>query len=267
MIEVLSIAIPIGFAVALVGLTVALLHAIRAQQNPKYNPPKPRYKSIPVIHPKRTCSSVPNADTPPSLPLQTRLNLAETKRQRKDPTAPVKRNPLAASPSPVPVPSQTRSPAPAVGQTCKPQALSPTPAVSPAPTPVPISPPLPQFQRLNLSEVKRQRKDPNSPIKRNPPSSPKSISSSSVPSPNPLENSNSSGAIAPLVAQSLNPKPRPVNANRLPPHPLTPQLLSLVQGDRPTATRLLSQCKQKHPGNSDTWYYEKVIWDLKRDRH
>lgn len=270
MIEVLSIAIPIGFAVALVGLTVALLHAIRAQQNPKHNSPKPRHKRIPVIHPKHTWSSVPSAAPLPPLPLQTRLNLSESKRQRKDPTSPIKQNPPTPTPSSPPPPSTPRSLTPEIQQWLKPQAPSPTPAASPAPSPVPSSPPSPLQTRLNCAETKQQRKDPTSPVKRNlpsPPSSPKPISSTPVPSQFPLENSNRSGAIVCPVAQPSTPKPHSANANRLPPHPLTPQLLSLVQGDRSTATRLLSQCKQKHPGNCETWYYEKVIWDLKRDRH
>ncbi len=48
---------------------------------------------------------------------------------------------------------------------------------------------------------------------------------------------------------------------------LQSQLLNLLQGDVPTAKRLLQQQRRMHPGKSDNWYLEKVIWDLERDRH
>lgn len=44
------------------------------------------------------------------------------------------------------------------------------------------------------------------------------------------------------------------------------ELLSLLHGDTPTAKRLLKQQRQMHPGQSDNWYLEKVIDDIKRDR-
>ena len=44
------------------------------------------------------------------------------------------------------------------------------------------------------------------------------------------------------------------------------KLFSLVGGNRNLAARLLAQARQKYPGNSETWYYEKVIYDLERDR-
>ncbi|MDZ8227482.1 MULTISPECIES: hypothetical protein [unclassified Nostoc] len=34
-----------------------------------------------------------------------------------------------------------------------------------------------------------------------------------------------------------------------------------------TAERLLKQQRQRHQGESDEWYLEKVIYDLERDRH
>ncbi len=43
-------------------------------------------------------------------------------------------------------------------------------------------------------------------------------------------------------------------------------LLTLLRGDTATAKRLLKQQRQQHPGKSDNWYLEKVIYDLERDR-
>ncbi|WP_334983967.1 hypothetical protein [Nostoc sp.] len=47
---------------------------------------------------------------------------------------------------------------------------------------------------------------------------------------------------------------------------LQKRLLILLNGDVTTAERLLKQQRQKHQGQSDTWYLEKVIYDLERDR-
>ncbi|MEH1786097.1 hypothetical protein [Nostoc sp.] len=47
---------------------------------------------------------------------------------------------------------------------------------------------------------------------------------------------------------------------------LQKRLLILLNGDATTAERLLKQQRQKHQGQSDTWYLEKVIYDLERDR-
>jgi len=44
------------------------------------------------------------------------------------------------------------------------------------------------------------------------------------------------------------------------------QLLLKVQGDTPTAERLINNLKIKHPGKSDKWYIEKAIFDLERDK-
>ncbi|MBH8561653.1 hypothetical protein I8748_34610 [Nostoc sp. CENA67] len=44
------------------------------------------------------------------------------------------------------------------------------------------------------------------------------------------------------------------------------QLLGMLQGDTATAKRLLRQQRRNHPGKSDNWYLEKVIYDLERDR-
>ncbi len=45
------------------------------------------------------------------------------------------------------------------------------------------------------------------------------------------------------------------------------QLLTLLQLDSVTAERLLRHEQNKHPGKSTKWYLEKVIFNLKRDRH
>ncbi|BAZ86948.1 hypothetical protein [Dolichospermum compactum] len=44
------------------------------------------------------------------------------------------------------------------------------------------------------------------------------------------------------------------------------KLLLKVQGDIPTAKRLINNLKIKHPGKSDRWYIEKAIFDLERDK-
>jgi len=44
------------------------------------------------------------------------------------------------------------------------------------------------------------------------------------------------------------------------------QLLIRVQFDVSTAERLVANCQRHHPGKSDRWCIEKVIWDLERDR-
>lgn len=42
------------------------------------------------------------------------------------------------------------------------------------------------------------------------------------------------------------------------------KLLNLVHYD--TADRLISSAKREHPGKSERWYLEKVIYDLQRGR-
>jgi hypothetical protein len=44
------------------------------------------------------------------------------------------------------------------------------------------------------------------------------------------------------------------------------ELLTLVSGDKAVATRLLLNIRFKNPQRSKSWCYEKVIYDLKRDR-
>lgn len=44
------------------------------------------------------------------------------------------------------------------------------------------------------------------------------------------------------------------------------QLLRLVGGNRATAERLVFQARQRYPGESEQWYWEKAIYDIQRDR-
>lgn len=44
------------------------------------------------------------------------------------------------------------------------------------------------------------------------------------------------------------------------------QLMRLVGGNRATAERLLAQVRQRYPGESEQWYWEKAIYDICRDR-
>lgn len=43
------------------------------------------------------------------------------------------------------------------------------------------------------------------------------------------------------------------------------RLLQAVKGDRALAKRLLENARLKHPGKSNSWYIEKVIYDIERD--
>ncbi|MBE9177025.1 hypothetical protein IQ268_00350 [Oculatella sp. LEGE 06141] len=45
------------------------------------------------------------------------------------------------------------------------------------------------------------------------------------------------------------------------------RLFQLLNGDRKTAERLLAHARQHHPGQTEHWYWEKVMFDLERDRH
>ncbi|MBF2047297.1 MAG: hypothetical protein EDM05_64370 [Leptolyngbya sp. IPPAS B-1204] len=79
----------------------------------------------------------------------------------------------------------------------------------------------------------------------------------------------------PLVPPSPPPSSSSVMASLLSPvfsrqkaiNPLQPKLLALLNGDRAAAERLLKHAKQNNPGRDETWYFDKVIYDLTRDRH
>lgn len=43
------------------------------------------------------------------------------------------------------------------------------------------------------------------------------------------------------------------------------ELLVLVHGQRDTAERLLTLEKQLQPGKPESWYLDKVVYDLRRD--
>jgi hypothetical protein len=42
-------------------------------------------------------------------------------------------------------------------------------------------------------------------------------------------------------------------------------LLRAAKGDRPLVGRLVEGVKMRHPGKTEQWYYEKVLYDLERD--
>ena len=48
---------------------------------------------------------------------------------------------------------------------------------------------------------------------------------------------------------------------------LNRKLLMLLNGDEKAALRLINNVRKNNPGKSNTWYREKVIFDLERDRH
>jgi hypothetical protein len=50
------------------------------------------------------------------------------------------------------------------------------------------------------------------------------------------------------------------------PRHIRKQLTVMVGGDQRTVERLLKNLRLKHPGESETWYWEKAIFDLERDR-
>ncbi|MBW4683275.1 MAG: tetratricopeptide repeat protein [Microcoleus vaginatus WJT46-NPBG5] len=70
---------------------------------------------------------------------------------------------------------------------------------------------------------------------------------------------------------SPNSTTSPKNADRenqrsLPNLKLERKLINLLNGNRSAAERLIEQTRQKNPGKSENWYWEKVIYDLERDR-
>lgn len=44
------------------------------------------------------------------------------------------------------------------------------------------------------------------------------------------------------------------------------KLLTMLQGDEEAAFRLIQRTEYTHPDKSEQWRWEKVIWDLERDR-
>ena len=47
---------------------------------------------------------------------------------------------------------------------------------------------------------------------------------------------------------------------------LRQRLFRMVQGDWNLAERLLNSARMNYPGQTEDWYWEKVIYDLERDR-
>lgn len=68
------------------------------------------------------------------------------------------------------------------------------------------------------------------------------------------------------IQGTMPPEKKPnISPNQLA-HQRKQRLLSLVGGHWEIAERLIQQAKEKYPGNSEQWYWEKVIADLERDR-
>lgn len=71
------------------------------------------------------------------------------------------------------------------------------------------------------------------------------------------------GLIIYWIFQPSNRKRRssPRRANRPP-----KRVVSLLNGDTATAQRLFETARLRNPGESDQWCWEKVLWDIERDR-
>lgn len=57
------------------------------------------------------------------------------------------------------------------------------------------------------------------------------------------------------------------NSSSLPREEVRQRLFTLVQGNWNLAERLLESARYNYPGQSENWYWEKVIYDLERDRN
>lgn len=68
--------------------------------------------------------------------------------------------------------------------------------------------------------------------------------------------------------RSSNPAPtaQRTNGSRGVSRDVQVQLLAMVNGDQPTANRLVNHVRQSNPGRSEQWVWERVISDLERDR-
>lgn len=60
--------------------------------------------------------------------------------------------------------------------------------------------------------------------------------------------------------------PKPSERRGRPSRKHQAELLRLMGGDRAGAERLLELERRKNPGQDEDWYWDKVIYDLKRDR-
>lgn len=118
---------------------------------------------------------------------------------------------------------------------------------------VPVYPP--KRNDWNPPKVKQQRV-PVSPTKRNDWNPPRNSSSPPTTPPKPV----------PLNRLKLSDYRKQAPKQKPKYHPKQSELLNLLNGDRATAQRLLNQCKKNNPGSSDDWIFEKVIFDIVRDR-
>ncbi len=72
-------------------------------------------------------------------------------------------------------------------------------------------------------------------------------------------------AAALLVYELWRDRNRKSSPNRSLKRKISRPLLQAVKGDRALAERLLESARLKHPGKSNSWYTEKVIYDIERD--
>lgn len=122
------------------------------------------------------------------------------------------------------------------------QNCDPPPNTSPS-LPVPPAPPVPPSAKQQKNTANRQRQvTPNRLNQYN-----QRYPNNPAPTPTPKR--------VPIVGV------KSASANRL-----QPKLISLLNGDRKTAERLLQAARLRHPEQSEQWLFEKVIHDLQRDR-
>ncbi len=70
------------------------------------------------------------------------------------------------------------------------------------------------------------------------------------------------------IPDTFTPSPHPVvmPEQRIPSNTTVQRLLTLTNGDQRLARRLLQSVMDRHPDKSEVWCYEKVVYDLERDR-
>ncbi|MCX7597106.1 MAG: ABC transporter permease [Fischerella sp.] len=57
-----------------------------------------------------------------------------------------------------------------------------------------------------------------------------------------------------------------LTTQRIVDHPLKNRLIAMLDGDTTAAERLVEQARQDYPGMPESWYWERAIADLERDR-
>ncbi len=64
-------------------------------------------------------------------------------------------------------------------------------------------------------------------------------------------------------------RPHGMSVNRIKPNQVNPRIkrrtIALLRNDLGAVERLLKHARQKYPGNSEQWYWEKILYDLERD--